>query len=158
MLPTIKTITEKKLIGISILMSLTDNKTYELFSSFMPRRKEIKNTISTDVFDVIVYPKNYYKVFNPATNYKKWAMLEVSDFNDIPKGMETFTLESGLYAVFHYKGLHTDMSIFKYIFETWLPNADYLLDHRPHFEILGDNYKNNDPNSEEDIYIPIKLK
>lgn len=29
----------------------------------------------------------------------------------------------------------------------WLPNSDYLLDDRPHFELLGDKYKNNDPNS-----------
>jgi AraC family transcriptional regulator len=72
--------------------------------------------------------------------------------------METFTLESGLYAVFHYQGLSTDSSIFIYIFGTWLPNSEYELDARPHFEILGDKYKNGDPTSEEDIWIPIKPK
>jgi AraC family transcriptional regulator len=72
--------------------------------------------------------------------------------------METYTLPGGLYAVFFYKGLNTDTSIFEYIHRTWLPNSNYLLDNRPHFEILGEKYKNADPNSEEEIWIPIKLK
>ena len=79
-------------------------------------------------------------------------------FDNVPSEMETFVLPAGLYAVFHYKGLSTDNSIFQYIFGTWLPGSDYVLDDRPHFEILGDKYKNNDPASEEDIWIPIKPK
>ena len=72
--------------------------------------------------------------------------------------MESLTLPSGLYAVFHYKGLSSDPSIFQYIFATWLPQSDYILDDRPHFEVLGEKYKNDDPDSEEDIYIPVKPK
>lgn len=45
---------------------------------------------------------------------------------------------------------------FGYIFGTWLPNSGYIMDDRPHFEILGAKYKNNDPESEEEIWIPIK--
>jgi AraC family transcriptional regulator len=41
---------------------------------------------------------------------------------------------------------------------TWLPGSDFVLDTRPHFEVLGDQYKNNDTTSEEEIWIPIKLK
>jgi len=32
------------------------------------------------------------------------------------------------------------------------------LDDRPHFEVLGDKYKNADPDSEEEIWIPIRTK
>jgi predicted transcriptional regulator YdeE len=32
------------------------------------------------------------------------------------------------------------------------------IDNRPHFEVLGDKYKNNDPSSEEEIWIPIRKK
>ncbi len=39
-----------------------------------------------------------------------------------------------------------------------LPNSEYELENRPHFEVLGEKYKNNDPNSEEEIWIPIKKK
>jgi AraC family transcriptional regulator len=61
-----------------------------------------------------------------------------------------------MYAVFDYKGLNTDSSIFIYIFTEWLPGSIYVLDERPHFEVLGEKYKNNDPDSEEEICIPIK--
>jgi AraC family transcriptional regulator len=32
------------------------------------------------------------------------------------------------------------------------------LDDRPHFEVLGEKYKNNDPTSEKEIWIPILPK
>ena len=69
-----------------------------------------------------------------------------------------FVLEGGLYAVFDYKGSSADPSIFQYIYTDCLPKSEYLLDDRPHFEILGEKYKNNDPESEEEIWIPIKTK
>jgi AraC family transcriptional regulator len=72
--------------------------------------------------------------------------------------MSTYTLPGGLYAVFSYKGLNTDHAIFESIFRAWLPNSKYELDDRPHFEILGANYRNNDPYSEEDIWVPVKPK
>jgi AraC family transcriptional regulator len=44
------------------------------------------------------------------------------------------------------------------IFDTWLPDSDSLLDNKPHFEIMGDQYKNEDPDSEEELWIPIKKR
>ena len=84
--------------------------------------------------------------------------MEVSSLDFVPNEMETYSLAGGLYAVFNYKGLSSDPQIFQYIYGTWIPNSEYELDQRPHFEVLGENYKNNDPNSEEEIWIPIKLK
>ena len=75
-------------------------------------------------------------------------------FEKIPEDMESFSLSTGLYAVFEHKGM--DTAIFQQIFTEWLPNAPYILDHRPHFELLGEKYKNGDPNSEEQIWIPIR--
>jgi AraC family transcriptional regulator len=96
--------------------------------------------------------------FSPTKPFVIWAAVEVLNFDAVPNQMETFVLESGLYAVFSYKGLNTDTAVFDYIFLTWLPNSAYTLDTRPHFEILGEKYSNNDPNSEEEIWIPICLK
>jgi len=158
MTPRIEIINEKKFIGKELTMSLADDKTFKLFSDFMPRRKEILNVVSTDIFDLQVYPSHYYSNFNPTNIFTKWALLEVSDFVNIPNNMKSFILKSGLYAVFDYKGLSTDKRVFNYIYETWLPNSCYFVDTRPHFEILGEKYKNNDPNSEEEIWIPVKLK
>ena len=155
--PLIKTISEKKLVGKRLSMSLADNKTVSLWQSFMPRRKEIINAVNSDLISMQVYDKplvaeDIHQVFD------KWAVIEVEDLNSIPSGMEVFILPAGQYAVFHYKGLSSDINIFHYILGTWLPNSNYELDHRPHFEVLGEKYKNNDPNSEEEIWVPIKLK
>ncbi|MPL94473.1 hypothetical protein SDC9_40627 [bioreactor metagenome] len=156
--PRIEILKEKKLIGTRLSMSLSNNKTGELWRSFMPRRKEILNTISNDLISMQVYKPTYFTDFNPTKEFEKWATIEVLDFDNVPNDMETFTLTGGLYAVFYYKGSSTDSSIFQYIFGTWLPNSDYLLDNRPHFEVLGEKYKNADPDSEEEIWIPIRTK
>jgi AraC family transcriptional regulator len=157
MQPRIETLVGKKIIGKRMVMSLADNKTGDLWRSFVPRRREIRNNVNAEFISMQVYDQPV-DFSNVNQEFEKWAAVEVSDFDAIPDGMETFTLSGGLYAVFHYKGSSTDTRIFQYIFGTWLPNSDYLLDNRPHFEILGDKYKNADPNSEEDIWIPIKRR
>ena len=140
-------------------MSLINNKNIVLFSGFMPNRKHISNAISQDVFEVLVYDASYFKPFNPANNFIKWAAFEVSDFEPLSEGMHTFNLNEGLYAVFEYKGLAQDFGkLMQRILMEWLPQSNYELDHRPHFNVLGDKYKNNHPDSEEDVYIPIKEK
>ena len=157
MKPRIETLTEKKIIGKKMTMSLAANKTSILWQSFMPRRREITNNLTTEMISMQVYDQPL-DFSNPNQEFEKWAAIEVADFDTIPDGMETFVLTGGLYAVFLYKGSSTDNRIFQYIFGTWLPGSKYSLDNRPHFEILGKKYKNNDPNSEEEIWIPIKLK
>ncbi len=158
MKPSIVQLSEKKLMGLHITMSLANNKTGDLWKSFMQRRKEITNNLSNDLISLQVYNKIYFQDFKPTTTFEKWATTEVSDFNAVPKGMDTLVLESGLYAVFNYKGSSANTDIYQYIFGVWLKNSEYLLDDRPHFEVLGKNYKNADPSSEEEIWIPIKKK
>jgi len=158
--PRIITIPEKKLVGKRIRMTLSANPTAELWQSFMPRRKEIRNKLNSELLSVEVYDQNLdFKDFNPTTEFEKWATVEVHAFEDIPESMETLRLTGGLYAVFLYKGAAKDFAAtFGYIFGTWLPASEYSLDNRPHFEVMGENYKGNDPTSEEEIWIPIKLK
>lgn len=158
--PRIEILTKKKLVGMRLQMSLSDNRTAELWRSFMPRRKEIKNNLSTELFSMQVYDQSYnFGEFDPDVSFEKWAAIEVSDFSSIPAEMETFALPGGLYSVFIHKGAASnEPKTFQYIFGTWLPNSEYSLDNRPHFEILGVNYKNEDPDSEEEVWIPIKRK
>ena len=156
MTPRIITLNEKKLIGKRLIISFANYKVSELWKSFMPRRKEISSNLSNDLIAMTIYKPNHFLNFSPTNEFEKWATVEVSNFDNVPAEMETFTLTGGLYAVFDYKGLNTDDSIYRYIFGEWIPNSDYDLDNRPHFEILGKKYKNNHPASEEEIWIPIK--
>jgi AraC family transcriptional regulator len=158
MLPRIKDLNEKKLIGKWLEMSLANNRTGELWASFMPSRRNISDTIDEDLISMQVYSSTHFSDFKPTNLFVKWAAVEVSNFDNPPEGMERFVLPGGLYAVFDYKGSSSDPSIFQYIFGTWLPDSDFVLDDRPHFEVLGKKYRNNDPASEEEIWIPIKKK
>lgn len=158
MQPRIENLIAKKLIGNKIIMSIANNRTGQLWGQFAPRIKEIANRTSTEKISMQIYPSDYYLKFSPKKEFVKWATVEVHDFENIPLGMESFDLIGGLYAVFDYEGSSADNRVFQYIYGTWLPNAAYQLDDRPHFEVLGAAYKNNNPNSKEEIWIPIKLK
>lgn len=50
--PKILTVTEKKLIGMQVKTSHSDNKIPELWQRFMPRRNEIKNNKNTGYYSV----------------------------------------------------------------------------------------------------------
>ncbi|MCG6194575.1 GyrI-like domain-containing protein [Leptospira sp. FAT2] len=155
----IETLTPKLLVGNRMTMSLLENKTGELWRNFMPRKREITNSVATELYSMQIYDASYFQNFNPGTSFEKWATIEVDDFNSVPSEMETTILPGGLYAVFLHKGSSNEgPKVFQYIFGTWLPNSEYVLDHRPHFEKLGEKYKNEDPNSEEEFWIPIRQK
>jgi AraC family transcriptional regulator len=156
----IEILAEKKLVGKRLRMNMADNKTQELWKSFMPGRKEIRNSLSNDLFSLQVYEASFDFIhFDPHVQFEKWAAIEVADFKTIPEGMEAYALPGGLYAVFIHKGgPKNGPETFRYIYNTWLPVSGYALDNRPHFEILGDKYRQDDPASEEEIWIPIKPK
>jgi AraC family transcriptional regulator len=156
--PEFRTLSPKKLIGKKSSMSQSNDNTGQLWHSFMMRRKEIPDIIGSDLYSLRVYPSAYWKNFSAENTFEKWALAEVSDHAHIPEGFEKFILPEGLYAVFLYKGLNTDPSIFRYIYGTWIHSSGYELDDRPHFEVLGKNYRNNDAESEEEIWIPVKKR
>ena len=159
MTPRIETLNEKKLVGKRLNMSYADYRIGQLWGSFMPRRKEITNNVDNDLISLVVYKPTHFADFKPTNEFERWATVEVASFDNVPNEMETYTLPTGLYAVFLYKGTSTDISSFyQNIFTVWIPNSAYALDDRAHFEVLGEKYKNNDPSSEEEIWIPIKAK
>ena len=45
----------------------------------------------------------------------------------------------------------------QYIFGVWLPTSGFVLDHRPHFEVMGPKYLGHlHPDSEEEIWVPVR--
>jgi len=156
--PIISFLAQKVLVGKKLEMSYSNNRTIELWRSFMPRKKEIRNQVGSELYSMQIYTSVFdFQNFNQNDTFTKWAAIEVTDFEHIPKEMESYTLKGGLYAVFTYKGSSIDFQrTFQSIFDVWLPNSDYQIDDREHFELLGEKYKNESPDSEEEIWIPIK--
>ena len=156
--PKILQTPDKKLIGMRLKMSFAEDRTSDLWRSFLPRIKEIGNRLNTDRICLQAYDEVLpYENFSPQMTYEKWAAVEVSDFENIPEMMESFTLLGGLYAVFRYQGRPDEYPpVAAYIYQTWLPNSGYTLDHSPHFEVMGLDYSPFDPMAEEDIWVPIR--
>jgi len=158
MTPKIIKLNPKKLVGFSQKMSYSEDKTQELFKRFMPLKSTIKNSLNTDVVALQVYT-NFTSLenFSPETVFTKFALTEVSNFDTSPKNMEQFNLEAGLYAVFTHKGnVQQFYNTWFYIFKDWLPNSNYQLDQRPHFEVLPEGYNPASEDSTEEVWIPIK--
>jgi AraC family transcriptional regulator len=156
----IQTLSEKKLLGKSKRMSFVNNTTRELWQWFQPKRTSLKNVIGTDLYSLEVYDDlSHFRNFDPAREFTKWAAVEVSNYNDVPAEMEKLIVPAGSYAVFLHKGPASEgKNTYMYIFQTWLPSSEYILDHRPHFALMSAKYKGESRDSEEEIWIPVKKK
>lgn len=136
---------------------MVNNKTAELWQTFMPRRAEVKNRTSTDYISMQKYGENW--TFSPDSLFVKWAAVEVSSLENVAPNMETYVLREGKYAVFiHHGPASAAAKTMQYIFGEWLPGSGYMLDSREHFEILPEGYSPVDPDATEEIWIPIKDK
>ncbi len=154
----IEKIENKKLVGVHMEMSISNNKTSELWQRFMAKKTELKNRVNSDFISMQVYGKNQKNHYAPTTLFKKWAVVEVSSHKDIPKDMEAYSMKGGKYAVFTHKGPANEFpKTMEAIFKNWFPKSGYKVDDREHFEILPENYNPIDLEAREEIWIPVKL-
>ncbi len=155
MIPTIQLHPAITVIGRCQAMTFANDLSVVLWQGFMPRRHEITNRLGDDLYSVQIYPEAFD--FGMHTTFTKWATVPVNCGVAIPEGMEVLEIPEGLYAVFTYHGIPAHAGpFFRRIFTEWLPASAYVLDDRPHFEILGSLYKHNDSSSEETVWIPVK--
>ncbi len=147
------------IVGKFISLNLLKYNVTPLWSSFMPNRHLITNTSDENLYSLSIYPEGYFHNFSPTTNFIKWAGKRVNTIHDVPTGMDILLVQEGLYMVFNYKGSSEKAGeFFNMVYSKCIPESDYTLDNRPHFEILGAKYKNNSDDSEEEIWIPVKPK
>lgn len=155
--PTIQQFSSRTFIGLNVKMSLIDNRTSDLWRTAISLKPDAGQLENNNAYSIECYPTDYFNTFTPEKKFEKWAAFLQKKDIPIKSPFSSITIPDGLYAVFHYKGSSANaFALFNYIFNTWLPNSDYTLDHRPHFAVMGEKYKNNHPSSEENIWIPIK--
>ena len=157
MQPRIETFSETTLAGQHQRLSLLADTTAALWRSFGQRLRARPFAGSTERYSVQVYDSTYFRDFRPEATFEKWAAVAVSHAAEVPADLEMLILPAGLYAVFDYQGpASSGPAVFRYIMLDWLPASAYELDDRPHFEILSEYYRPDDPAAEERIYIPVK--
>ncbi|MDN3493107.1 GyrI-like domain-containing protein [Winogradskyella bathintestinalis] len=154
--PEIKQCSEKKLIGISSSINKNEHhKIAQLWKQFMTRMRAIIDTDYKEKIAIQVFPKHTNA--QNISEYTIWASMDVSNFDAIPKEFELFTIPEGKYAVFIHRGMNASETYQKIMTE-WLPNSGYEIDNRPHYQVMGEKYKNGSPDSVEDFYVPIAKK
>jgi AraC family transcriptional regulator len=147
------------IIGMRANMSFQNinEETGKLARQFMPRRNEVQNRVGTQAFSLQNYDEFSFKTLNPSNTFEKWVGFEVSESSFIPEGMELFTVTTGNYLVFNYKGSAQGFPQFwQQLHGEWLPNSEFELDNRPHFEKLPEGYNPMDPETEEEVWVPVK--
>ena len=150
---TIKKIADTVLIGLPLQMNLAQNKTPELWRSFMQSCS--KNSYTP------LRPLVSLQIYQAAEDYKsseaiftKWAGFFASNSFEVPAFLQSVAISAGAYAVFDYNGGPAGaQAFFNEVFTISLPQAACKVDFRPHFEILHDNYREN---LQEEIWIPIQ--
>jgi AraC family transcriptional regulator len=158
--PEIKILRETMLVGKKSRMSSAKNTTAALWEEFMPLRRQIKHRLDAALYSVEVYEDvDFFRNFDPEREFEKWAAVRVSTFASLPAELETLLIPPGLYAVFTYQGKASEASgMYRYIYSTWIPGSGYTLDQRPHFALMGSKYRGEHPDSEEELWIPVKEK
>ncbi len=159
MLDRIEEASPKKLIGMSVNTSLSDYGAPRLWQRFMPQVKSIENKVGGEKYSIQIYDNLFsYSDFHPKLKFTYWAATEVQNFEAVPSEMETLELPGGKYAVFIHKGAMADFQkTLNFIHLKWLPDSEFGLDHRPHFEVLDDKYLGpQNPESQEEVWVPIK--
>jgi AraC family transcriptional regulator len=158
--PRFEILIPRFLVGKRMRMSLAADRTYELWSSFMPLRRHVSGIIESGLWSVDRYaPDMDFRHFGPETEFEKWAAVEADPAAELPEGLESLMLEGGLYAVFIHRGSPADAEkTYRYIFEQWIPSSGYIPDQRCHFALMGEKYNPASPDSEEEVWIPVRAE
>lgn len=146
------------IVGMKANMSFEtiSEDTGKLSRQFMPRLKEINNRVDDNTLSLQNYDNFDYNNLSPIMTFEKWVGVEVANLDDIPIGMETLTISSGNYLVIDFKGsMQEFVKNWHYIHSQWLPNSEFKLDNRPHFEKLSSKYSPMNVINDEEIWIPV---
>ena len=141
-----------KVVGLKINVDPFDKRIQELWDTFMRRYSEITNSANSEVaVGICCYPPTGIKTFDYI------AGVLVSDDNNTPEGMVYYELPARKYAVFTHKGsLENLAETFTNIYDKWL--TENGLEEAPYDEVewYDKRFKFGEPDSEMDIYVPVK--
>jgi AraC family transcriptional regulator len=85
------------------------------------------------------------------------AGMMVDSTDDMDPAFVSKEVPPSKYAVFTHKGtLYNLGETYNFIFSKWVKDCGYEINTMLNFEWYDDRFKDNDPNSEFDIYVPIK--
>jgi len=153
--PTIIDSPTRMIVGVSAQMSYSNMPIPQLWKKFKPMVEEIEHKKDELFYAIQVYTNDHFETFDPEKLFEVWAGVAVADFNVLPNPFLCLVIPAGKYAVFTLVGQDIG-GLYSKIIGEWIPNSSYAIANRPHFQVMGDQYKNNQPDSEEEVWFPIQ--
>lgn len=159
--PRIVELPDLKMAGLRCTTSLRDNVVPQLWGQFMAIRDQVPHQkaggLGLGVCEACS-EENSLLSMNENIVFSEVAGVEVDSFEGLPEHFAAKIVKGGRYAVFTHKGsLDGLRKTFEYIWGTWVFNTKEVLDDREDFEGYdGRFYGSDHPDSEMDIYIPIR--
>ncbi|WP_461536294.1 AraC family transcriptional regulator [Spongorhabdus nitratireducens] len=144
-----------KLVGISQQYDDSDLNLPRLWSAFGPYRGKIPNQVSPEFFGIY----EQYQEEDDRVTFSYICSVAVTNFDDVPEGMITRELPEQMYARFTHRGAVADLEkTLKYIWGSWLPKSHYDYVEKPDFELYGNKFNVENPNSSDsEIYLHIPV-
>jgi AraC family transcriptional regulator len=137
-------------VGLKVRGKNENNEIPQLWQAFGPRVREIQNIVD----DRVAYGISV-NMDESTGEFDYVAGFEVSASEEIPEGMVRFEVPGGKYAV-SATTLPKIGETFHNAYHTWLPESGYQAAGGPELEVYDERFDSEDPNSEFDLYIPVK--
>lgn len=145
------------LVGMHRDLPLADPAVAALWRAFMPRLGEIAGRADADLVSVLVRRVGASGPPVPGEPVTRWAAATVVHDAPVPPGMRRLVIPAGEYAVFAYRGTAAGFgAAARYVYADWLPGSGWRLDDRPGFEVLPPGYRPDDPEAEEQVWVPVR--
>ncbi|NJB86723.1 AraC family transcriptional regulator [Lewinella marina] len=156
---TLQDLAPINLVGLSQRTTLAAMDTPRLWQAFGPRIKEVAARADTFRYAIREYPAGPSSFrLEPDTEYREWAAVALANADDsLPEGLESVKIPGGIYAYCIHRGLASEFGrTLDYLFRSWLPASGYAVDNtRPHFERMGPDYRLDDPEATEEVFVPV---
>ena len=131
----------------------SENEIGKLWGRFVSKVKTVKNRVGETAYEVHIEPEEYEQT----KNFFVFVGVEVDKVDDLPLEMFVKILPPSKYAVFTLKGKEITSNWPDMIYKKWLPKSGFEEAHKFTIEYYDERFKGtDDPESELDIYVPIK--
>lgn len=160
---------EIKLVGIKERVYLKrENTIPKLWGKFFLEENKIKNKVEGSYYGVAFNMEIKNNLAKDITTdaiceFDEMIGVEVSSFDHANEEMFKKIINPQKYLVFTYKGNPNDKDFvskiqktYDYLYGSLLPATEFQVDKEFNFELYDERFKENNDNSEFDIYIPIK--
>lgn len=156
MVPEFVRLEKMFLVGMTYYGDNEHGEIPALWGRFGARMNRITNKKGFCAYGLCIEPDDYEET----GKFQYIAALEVESLDTIPLEMVGKVLPAADYAVFTHKGPVTGLrETYEKIYGTWIAETDMEVIKGYDFELYDDRFKTpDDPESEIDIYIPIRKK